>query len=87
MTRDQPLTSQVTDFFSWISRFSGDQSKLDERLAELDRQQEYARQKCEQVLASIEADREAIRVEQERWAALKEPLRLFMNALYKRTVR
>ena len=40
MTREQPLTSKVTDIFSRISRVSGDQSRLDERLVELDKQQE-----------------------------------------------
>ena len=40
-TREQPLTSQVTDIFSRISRVSRDQSRLDERLVELDKQQSW----------------------------------------------
>ena len=63
MSREQLLTSQVTDIFSRISRVFGDQRRLDERLAELDKQQAYARLKYEQVLASIKADRQAIRVD------------------------
>ena len=70
-TREQPLTSQVTDIFSRISRVSGDQSRLDERLVELDKQQELARLRYEQVFASIEAEREAIRREREKQAALE----------------
>ena len=81
VTREQPLTSQVTDIFSRISRVSGDQGRLDERLVELDKQQELAKLRYEQVLASIEAEREAIRVERAKQAALEEPLRLLRDAL------